>query len=71
MVNKLSTRLNAVKSFFQLEFKEAGIVQGYNNPYFQGASIEEINKTKTSIFNIYTKQRYYSTDIYIGIIYAF
>ena len=56
MADKLSIRLNTIKGFSQLRFKETGIVQGYNNLYFQGASIEEINRAKTGIFNIYTKR---------------
>jgi len=70
-VDKLSTKLNAVKGFSQLRFKEMGMVWGYNNLYFWGASMEEINRAKTGIFNIHTKQQYYLTDICIGIVYAF
>ena len=71
MADKLSIRLDAAKGFSQLRFKETGMVQGYNNLYFWGASIEEIDRAKTGIFNIYTKRRYCSTDIYIGVVYAF
>ena len=56
MADKLSIRLNTAKGFSQLRFKETGIVWGYNNLYFQGASIEEINRAKTGIFNIHTER---------------
>ena len=71
MADKLSARLNAAKGFSQLSFKEIGIMWGYNNLYFQGVSMEEINRAKTYILNIYTKRRYCLTDICVGIIYAF
>ena len=71
MANKLNTRLNTVKGFSQLRFEKTGMVQGYNNLYFQGANMEEINKAKISIFNMYTKRQYYLTNICVGIIYTF
>ena len=71
MADKLSIRLNTAKGLSQLRFKEMGIVQGYNNLYFWGASIEEIDGAKTGVFNMHTKRRYYSANICVGVVYTF
>jgi hypothetical protein len=47
------------------------MVWGYDNLYFWGASIEEIDRAKTGIFNMYTERRYCLTDICVGVVYAF